>query len=399
MCLASRIYECGRGLSASYKAKSFEMSESFFHQASRCLSTCDASDPASLSVEFVALFALTVYFQKSKSVSQLWLLSGDAVRLAMRLGYHREPSKFPQITPFEGEMRRRVWLFVSQADLVFSFHLGLPAVVRSVEFDTLLPRNLHEEELQPTMKELPLSHPLSEPTRISYLVAKDLILKVFRQIVEELNTLRPLSFDRVLALNDQLVKSVATLPKHLQRTTVDHNASSSTEFILQSIQLQLFYNKVMCVLHRRYMAEGLKNREFACSTKACVKSSLALLECQKSLHNIDYPTYGRWYTFPMTNHDFILAATMLCLYLSKSSSFGSGPQYTQGSSRNISGPGASQSEIREALKSSHSIWTAVRNNSKDTQRAFEIIEYMVSSIPCKNFRWQLIYNLNRWLEE
>jgi hypothetical protein len=33
-----------------------------------------------------------------------WIILGIILRLSLRMGYHREPSKFPRITPFQAEM-------------------------------------------------------------------------------------------------------------------------------------------------------------------------------------------------------------------------------------------------------------------------------------------------------
>lgn len=37
--------------------------------------------------------------------SGVWLMGGITLRLAMRMGYHRDPDSYPEITVFEGEMR------------------------------------------------------------------------------------------------------------------------------------------------------------------------------------------------------------------------------------------------------------------------------------------------------
>jgi Fungal specific transcription factor domain len=108
-----------------------------------------------------------------------YLLSGTMMRLALQQGYHRDPSQFPNLSVFQGEMRRRVWSAVSQHDLLFSVQIGLPKCIRYAECDTQPPRNLLEEELYEDMKELPPSRPLREDTEISYQVVKLHIMRVY----------------------------------------------------------------------------------------------------------------------------------------------------------------------------------------------------------------------------
>ena len=46
------------------------------------------------------------------------------MRLALQQGYHRDPSQFPNLSVFQGEMRRRTWSAVNQHDLLFSVLIG-----------------------------------------------------------------------------------------------------------------------------------------------------------------------------------------------------------------------------------------------------------------------------------
>lgn len=56
-----------------------------------------------------------------------YLLSSVCIRIMLKMGLHRDPSKLANITPFDGEMRRRVWNLAIQIDLMVSFHMGLPS--------------------------------------------------------------------------------------------------------------------------------------------------------------------------------------------------------------------------------------------------------------------------------
>lgn len=70
----------------------------------------------------------------------IWVIVGMIVRLSMRMGYHRDPKNFHGITPFQAEMRRRIWAFVRQCDILLSFQLALPGMIRSNTCDAELPR-------------------------------------------------------------------------------------------------------------------------------------------------------------------------------------------------------------------------------------------------------------------
>ena len=45
-----------------------------------------------------------------------WVLMGVVVRLALRMGLHRDPSHWPSIQPLQAELRRRLWISLYQMD-------------------------------------------------------------------------------------------------------------------------------------------------------------------------------------------------------------------------------------------------------------------------------------------
>lgn len=66
----------------------------------------------------------------------VWLLLGVTVRIALRLGYHRDASHYGDLSPYSQEMRRRIFAGLYMADTMTSFQLGLPAMLRTVQSDT-----------------------------------------------------------------------------------------------------------------------------------------------------------------------------------------------------------------------------------------------------------------------
>jgi hypothetical protein len=173
-----------------------------------------------------------------------YLLSGTMLRLALQQGYHRDPSHFPNLSVFQGEMRRRIWSAVGQHDLLFSIQIGLPKCIRYAECDTQSPRNLHEEELYEDMKQLPPSRPVSEDTEICYQVVKLKIMRAYGYVMEFLNLLEPQPYEEVLKLDLKLIEAQANIPAHLQLRTLEEMAKDPPSRVMERYIMQLFYNKV-----------------------------------------------------------------------------------------------------------------------------------------------------------
>lgn len=182
------------------------------------LNSSDYTKSSIYTIETLILYVHGEYTHKTDVEVGIWIIVGMLVRLAMRMGYHRDGSKYPQITPFIAEMRRRVWIFVRQMDTIFSFQLALPSMVRSSDCDTALPRNIFEDEFGPESKVLPAARPFTEPTPVAYMIFKSKISVAFGQILEEMNVVngKAMTYEEVISHDGRLREIRKSMPPHLQ---------------------------------------------------------------------------------------------------------------------------------------------------------------------------------------
>src|SRR4051812_29475879 len=85
---------------------------------------------------------------------EVWILLGMVIRIAQSVGLHRDPSNF-SVSPFESEMRRRLWWHIVSLDLRTGEDTGLIASCIHLTSDTKLPLAVNDNALHPAMKELP----------------------------------------------------------------------------------------------------------------------------------------------------------------------------------------------------------------------------------------------------
>jgi hypothetical protein len=62
-----------------------------------------------------------------------WILIGVIIRIALRMGLHRDPSHWPEIRPLQAEFRRRLWITLYQMDFFTSTQVGLPRILVSFQ--------------------------------------------------------------------------------------------------------------------------------------------------------------------------------------------------------------------------------------------------------------------------
>ncbi|KAG9257573.1 uncharacterized protein F5Z01DRAFT_616624 [Emericellopsis atlantica] len=94
-----------------------------------------------------------------------WAQLGTIVRMALGMGLHRDPSEFgSRITPFNGEIRRRLWATIINLDIYVSNDCDMPSTLHEECMTTKPPRNLDDAEIYPEMAELPPSRPFDQVT-------------------------------------------------------------------------------------------------------------------------------------------------------------------------------------------------------------------------------------------
>lgn len=311
----------------------------------------------------------------------LWFEMGTIIRLAFRMGYHRDPSNLPSISPFDGEMRRRVWLHIFQIDALTSFQIGSPSMIPTEYCDTQVPRNLEYSDLSVDMKSLPLSRPLSENTPVLYSIVKAGVMGVFKKIVAHTQSLASPTYDKTLALDLEIREVYSKVPELYQRRDVNRSFMDSSSLILERCTIELLYLKGTVVLHRRYISYHPEGTRYEYSRRACVEAALNILARQADLHQASQPG-GRLYEeqwmvaslMPLAMHDFLLAAMVVCLelsvrMLSKPKEFMS-----------VRGEQDFMSRESRALQTAQQIWAANRSLSSEARTASLALDLMSKKV-------------------
>lgn len=112
----------------------------------------------------------------------VWMMTGLAIRMAQSLGLHRDGSHFPQLTPYEVEIRRRVWWALCFLDVRSSEDQGMDYTIVSGSFDTKFPLNLDDADFHTETRDTPPERQGLTAMSISIDMCK--ICDVTRQIMD-----------------------------------------------------------------------------------------------------------------------------------------------------------------------------------------------------------------------
>lgn len=321
----------------------------------------DFTKPKQHTLECLILYAAGL--RSNNAFVNVWLMIGLIVRLALRMGYHRDPSHYPAITVFLGEMRRRVWSIIGMIDVLISFQLGLPSMFKTIQSDTQPPRNLLDRDFTSTTQVLPPSRGIHELTPSSYTRAKLRVVRIFADAAEYSHATVAPAYEEMMRLDRELEEAKAAIPPLLQMPDISELVTDPAEQLMCRFNLDLLYLKTKIVLHRRYMLTPLsqltpfeQQRGIGTSRKSCVDCALRVLQHHQTIYSASQ-TGGqlesvKWYMGSISTHDFLLAAMVICLELSEQISDKS---LTASSTGGI--PCPKRGSMMEALEKSQHIWS------------------------------------------
>jgi hypothetical protein len=102
--------------------------------------------------------AITIFLylaRRHDSPRFVWMMTGLVIRMTQYLGLQRDGGHLEHLTPFEIEMRRRVWWAVYLLDLRASEDQGTDLTIQNGSFDTKVPLNINDTDISPESKQIP----------------------------------------------------------------------------------------------------------------------------------------------------------------------------------------------------------------------------------------------------
>lgn len=158
--------------------------------------------------------ACLVYLAKRVNTvkkKRFWKGAGALSMDAISVGLHLEPSH--NISPFNQELRRRIWATIQSFDLQASFDQGLPSILSALHFNVEPPRNIDDDEFDENSKELPPSKPRSEYTFSSYQHLSRQSLDLRLDLIRVLNgPSEKLDYEQIIRYTNEINSEIDSLP-------------------------------------------------------------------------------------------------------------------------------------------------------------------------------------------
>ncbi|KAK4101760.1 hypothetical protein N658DRAFT_566718 [Parathielavia hyrcaniae] len=383
LCMAMLSYRKVGDEPPEWKGRVLDLATEYRLRTVQCLIAGDYTRPAQHTLEALLMYCFCEYSSSWDSDLGMWMLGAIVVRIGLRMGYHRDGKSFPELTPFEAEMRRRNWALLRMVDVFFSHQLSLPGMISENDFDTELPHNLYEEEFGPETKVLPPSRPSTEPTPISYMNSKVKFATHLGAILQATGRIKnQVHYDEILRLDAKLRELRAELPPHLKMQPME-GSSDPLNVLMARIHTDVLYLKMMCLLHRKYIPRARHNPRYAHSRRTAIEASLEALRHMARLHRESQPEgrlYSvRWFFTSIAVKDFVLPAMLIALDL-HFDKVGQGSAAPQDAQSLCFWTRAQRQEMIDSLERTTEIWKGLADISIEAVKAANTIEIMLTKI-------------------
>lgn len=291
----------------------------------------------------------------------------------MRMGYHRDGSHMPNLSPYQVEMRRRTWAMVKGVDVAVSHQTGLPRMLREEIYDTAEPRNLMDADFHEHSLEIPPSRPVTEITPMLSITVKNTLLDVYATIVDLTAYTKQTPYSEVARLDTKLCEVKANLPPPYQFKTMTQSVTDPSELLMCRISFDVTFHSARCNLHRSYMTLGRTSPAFKKSRHECLASAVQLLRHQYTLNEEMQPggrlSEDRWKMTSMINHEFLVGTTILCLDVNRTLEEGE----VFGPCRDVLDEKEGRETIIDAMMQGWKVWEVLSGKSRDARRGAEAL--------------------------
>ncbi|RTE83050.1 hypothetical protein BHE90_002422 [Fusarium euwallaceae] len=225
-----------------------------------------------LDLSGLQLYCLTILARQIFSLGGdlAWISVGSLVHRAMQVGLHRDPKHLPPMSLLQAELRRRLWATILEMAVQSSLDTAMPPRISFDEFDTEVPLNINDDELDETSTTIQ-PHPRTTYTQMSMQLILLDSLPTRLRILQLLSGLHSeLSYVDALALSTKVSDACRAYNRFLK----DNEHSTS---LFHRNLLEYLVRRFMIPLHCPFASQAHVNPLFHYSLKVSLETSMAII--------------------------------------------------------------------------------------------------------------------------
>lgn len=151
----------------------------------------------------------------SLKTKEAYLGAGNLLNYFRAAGMHRDPRLLEdRCSPYEMEMRRRLWATTMELELQASIDRGMPASLGAISADCPPPLNVHDDEFTENCAQLPASRHSEEYTETSFLDISSKSLALRNSLCSFINDPgSSIPYEDVLKYEQEITEALDSIPR------------------------------------------------------------------------------------------------------------------------------------------------------------------------------------------
>ncbi|RMD39962.1 hypothetical protein DV735_g5186, partial [Chaetothyriales sp. CBS 134920] len=254
--------------------------------------------------------------------SELWEQTGSILRQALIMGMDRDPSERTEpCTPFEAELRRRLWMSVVEMEMMMAILCNMPCLIP--DFTCRAPKNLDDVELLSEDLDTLASRPFDEWTDG---LCQCFLAKSTQQRLRgcrDLQSSTVLKYDHLLSHTRLLEQVLQNLPLPLRFNNPSDEASKGSARLMARMEVDLTIRRPLMHLYTPFAYANDERDAFSEARAGFLQSCFMvtnyqyLFDPQSSEWHVDRPT-GYWDFFlNVYRHEINQSMLGLCLEIKR----------------------------------------------------------------------------------
>ncbi|KAI1349024.1 hypothetical protein F5Y01DRAFT_327824 [Xylaria sp. FL0043] len=240
-----------------------------------------------MSIDGVQVFCLLLLARQTNALGGTASIITEALsKLSFTIGLHIDPRAHASVTPFESEIRRRLWLAVLELSTINCLNSTYPLLLNASEYHVPLPSNIADSKLgKPEEVGTNQARTKHEDLDCSLQIMLAKSLRLRMQIVRELNdTSRESSYEKAIAHSTALQTQCRELTAFFQsdNSIVEGQDVPVTRGFHEKF-LDTYFRRLILFIHRPFAHQARRDARFLPSRKICLDSSLIMASHTEAL--------------------------------------------------------------------------------------------------------------------
>ncbi|KAI2604646.1 fungal-specific transcription factor domain-containing protein [Hypoxylon sp. NC1633] len=253
--------------------------------------------------ELVVVQAFTIFLvlvRRYDDTRFAWTLTGLAIRISQSLGIHREGTNFDELSPFDVEMRRRLWWAICILDLRSAEDQGTELTIAERTYDTRFPLNVNDADISPDMTDFPKEK--AGPTDLTFCLIRYEICALARKIHFATNGMAPCGHKSTEEKRDEMLRECYVRIQRKYLKTCGDKDSDLLHWVAAMIA-RLIIAKMSLVIYQpmllhsagREVDQDIRSRLFMASLEVVEYTRVLNSEPRCRQWRWLFQTYAQWH--------------------------------------------------------------------------------------------------------